>query len=309
MPGSAPFVDWVDIIPDDWKARTTPLSGLRGDQIFCIAHHSYSRTIGSILATFKSKDRTVTANLAIGPEVAGVDDYKCVETVPIDRGRAYTTSSSYDNVALTFEMANLSLDPPYPVGRSGKVIAAYVVAWLHVTYGMPIDRHHVTCHREVYERGWGSYPTTCPGDDLHDALDWICAAAIQIVESGGLPGPEEPTREEDMPVIIRNDSPQSSVNPHGGEIGVINGAHYAPLTSFDEVNAMLLITGPAPHGGNWTGFSQGMWEAIIKRLTGRSRDEWDNPAEVPVTLTDEQIEQLAAAVVIPTNITLTGELS
>lgn len=179
-----PGIDWTDFIADDHEARPKRLSSLRGDQVFLIAHHAYCYTVGQILATFKSPNRTVTANFAIGPTTRGVDDYKCVHTVETDRDRAYTTASSRDAVAVTFEMANLSLDPPYRVGMSGKRIAAHLAAWMHVEYGMPLDRWHITCHREVYERGWGSYATSCPGDDLHDALDWIVVEAKRIVASG-----------------------------------------------------------------------------------------------------------------------------
>ncbi len=179
-----PGIDWTDFIADDHERRPKRLSDLPGDQIFLIAHHSYSYTVGSILNTFKSASRTVTANLAIGPMQRGDDDYKCVHTVEIDRDRAYTTASSMDKVAITFEMANLSLDPPYKVGMTGKQIAAHLAAWMHVHYGMPLTRWHVTCHREVYERGWGSYATSCPGDDLHRALDWIVSEAKKLVASG-----------------------------------------------------------------------------------------------------------------------------
>lgn len=186
-----PGIDRTDFVADDHEPRPVPLSQLRGDQIYLVAHHAYARTLGQILATFNSPDRTVTANLAIGPLTAGVDDYVVSHTVEINTQRAYTTASSIDKVALTFEMANLSLEPPFPVGQTGKQILAELIAWLHVEYGMPIDREHVTCHREVYERGWGSYATACPGGDLHGALDWACEEARRIVAGVNNPDQEE----------------------------------------------------------------------------------------------------------------------
>lgn len=177
-------VDRVDLIPDDHESRSRPLSQ-RGGDVLVIAHHSVSRTLGAILSTFKSKDRTVTANYAIGPDVAGVDDYKTVLTVRENEDRAYTTSSSKDDIAITFEMADLQLAPPWPVGNTGLEILVELIIHAHEAYGMPVDRYHVTCHREVYERGWGSYATACPGDHLHGSLDWAVDEANRRIAGGG----------------------------------------------------------------------------------------------------------------------------
>ena len=221
----APFIDAVRIVGDDWENRTVPLSQLSGDKIFMVAHHSVSRTLGSIEDTFASPNRTVTANLAIGPAQAGVDDYKAVEKVPIDWGRAYTTASWVDNVALTFEMANLNLLPPYPVGDTGKEIVVEIILWLHKTYGMPMDRWHVTCHQEIYARGWGSYATACPGGDLHAALDWCVAEANRRWAEGDVePEPEEIEMGQ-FKLIIRTDAAGKET---GEWMLVCPGTGYAP---------------------------------------------------------------------------------
>jgi hypothetical protein len=190
-----------DYIWDECELRSRPLDKRNGD-VYYVQHHSVSRTLQSILDVFKSKIRSVSANAAVGPLVAGRDEYHVRHTVPWRTHRAYTTSSSIDDKAITNEMANLSLTPPYPVGQSGKQWAAEVVAAMHVELGMPIDRHHVTCHREVYQRGWGSYATACPGDDLHAALDWICEEAKRIV-AGGDDAPTQ-RKDHDMPIVIEN---------------------------------------------------------------------------------------------------------
>lgn len=175
----------ADFIWDECQPRSVKLTDRDPNDIFFVQHHSVSRTLGAILDVFKSPNRSVSGNAAVGPLVAGQDNYHVRHTVPWNTHRAYTTGSFIDDKAITNEMANLSLNPPYPVGQTGKQWAAEVVAAMHVELGMPIDRFHVTCHREVYQRGWGSYATACPGDDLHAALDWICEEAKRIVANGG----------------------------------------------------------------------------------------------------------------------------
>lgn len=210
--------DWVDLIPDDHERRSRPLDQ-RGGDVLVIAHHSVSRTIGSILSTFKSADRTVTANYGIGPVVAGVDDYKAVLTVRENEDRAYTTSSSKDDIAITFEMADLQLAPPWPVGNTGLEILVELIIHAHEAYGMPVDRYHVTCHREVYERGWGSYATACPGDHLHGSLDWAVDEANRRIAGG-----TTSTTEEDQMHYIQ---PGSGLLRVSDELGVDTVAQFA----------------------------------------------------------------------------------
>ena len=170
-----------DFVWDECQKRSIPLTERDGGSIFVVAHHSVSRTLQSILDTFHSPVRSVSANAAVGPRVAGQDAYESRHTVPWNTHRAYTTASWIDDQAFTFEMANLSLGGAYPVGSTGKEWLAELVAAMHVELGMPIDRWHVTCHSEIYERGWDSYATACCGPDLRAALDWVCEEALRIV--------------------------------------------------------------------------------------------------------------------------------
>lgn len=182
---------------DDKRPRTKRLTDRPGDEIFLVAHHAYAYTIQQIENTFFSAYREVCANAGVGPQVAGSDRYIARQYARWNTERAYTTGSWVDDQAITFEMANLSLDPPYKVGQTGKQWAAEVAAAMHVELGMPLDRWHVTCHREIHERGWGSYATACPGDDLHDALDWIVAEAKRIVAASNTTNPES-EEDDDM---------------------------------------------------------------------------------------------------------------
>lgn len=218
-------IDYVDLIPDDHLRRSRPLDQ-RGGDCLIIAHHSVSRTLGSILSTFKSKDRIVTANYAIGPLVAGVDDYKVALTVRENEDRAYTTSSSKDDIAITFEMADLVLAPPWPVGNTGLEILVELILHANEAYGMPIDRYHVTCHREVYTRGWGSYATACPGDHLHSSLDWAVDEALRRKAGGGSTEEKEDT---DMRYI-------NVVGGGSATVGEFSFTPYSPETHGDSTN-------------------------------------------------------------------------
>ena len=194
-------VDREQIVWQDGKARTQSLES-RGGDVFFVIHHAVARTVDQIVRVFESPDRTVNANFAIGPRTAGEDRYEVWRTYPEDR-RAYTTASPIDDKALTCEVANLTLGGSYPVGQTGKRKLAEIAAYMHRAYGMPLDRWHVTCHREVYQRGWGSYATACPGDDLFGSLDWVVEEAKRIVNSGTAGGGQTPipapTEEDDMP--------------------------------------------------------------------------------------------------------------
>lgn len=179
------------LISGNHEPRTRSLAS-RGGDVYVVCHHSVTTTVDATYSTFVDPDRTVSAQFAIGPRSPGQDAYVAWRTVS-DADRAYTTSSSIDDQAVTFEMSNLNLSPPYPVGQTGKQIAAQLCADMHTEYGMPLDRWHVTCHSEVYERGWGSYATACCGDDLRGDLDWIVAEAQHIVSggAGGMDGNED----------------------------------------------------------------------------------------------------------------------
>lgn len=186
---------------EDWEFRSRPLTQ-RGGDVYLVPHHSVSRTIGAIMAEFTSPYRTLSATVACGPDQAGTDAYRQIQAVPWDTGRPYTTSSDVDDKAITFEMANLVLADPWPVGNTGKYWVAELAAAMHVELGMPLDRWHVACHSEIYARGWDSYPTACCGDDLRNALDWVVATAKLIVAGIGRGSDQE----DNMFPIVWNNS-------------------------------------------------------------------------------------------------------
>lgn len=219
----------ADVIWDECEQRSKALS-LRGGDVYLVAHHSVSRTLQSILDTFKSSNRSVSANSAVGPLVAGQDAYQSRQTVPWNTHRAYTTSSWIDDIAITFEMANLALSPPWPVGQTGKRWAAELAAAMHVELGMPLDRWHVTCHSEIYERGWDSYATACCGDDLRNALDWVVEEAKRIVAGTGT----QQQQEADMRVINWN-----------GRVFTVGPEQIAHETNYDFAKATKNMLGQA----------------------------------------------------------------
>lgn len=172
--------------PTSWNAWTTdhgvrprPLASRNGD-VYLIVHHAVNRLVQDTIALSRPGGRQVSMSFAIGPTSPGASSpIYCVGVVPED-GRPYTTASSLDGAALTAEVSNLDLGADYPVAQDAKEWLAQIAAYMARVYAMPLDRVHVLSHREVYSRGYGSYPTACPGPDLQTALDWIVARAKQI---------------------------------------------------------------------------------------------------------------------------------
>lgn len=176
-------IDTRQIVRSDrWTRRSVPLSQRRGD-LYVVPHHSVTFTRQQTIDTFNSSNRFVSANLAIGPDVAQKDDYHTTETVDIDTGRAATTSSSIDDQAITFEMCNIAMGGDYPVGATGKEKFVQVLVDAHKIFGMPLVRARVLSHRDVYAAGWGSYPTACPGDDLERFIPTAIDLAIRRVNN------------------------------------------------------------------------------------------------------------------------------
>lgn len=198
----------------DMDPRSRPLTSRPGGEIFAVAHHSVSRTLQAILGEFFSPNRSLSATSAIGPLSPGVDAYESRHCVPWNTHRPYTTSSWVDDQAITFEMANLHLGYPWPVGDTGLEWFAELVAAMHVQLGMPIDRWHVTCHSEIYQRGWGSYPTECCGTYMRNLLDWVCARAREIVAGGTVP-PKTPEQIEEEELMAAKDEILSGVRREG----------------------------------------------------------------------------------------------
>ena len=173
-----PGVDWIDNVPTDQEARTQDLHLRKGD-VYFIIHHSVTTRVQDTIATFKS-DREVSANFAIGPIVTGGDDIKVVLTVPENR-RAWTSASNLDDRALTTEVCDKALGGNYPISENAKKILSSIAAYMHIEYGMPLDRVHILTHQEVYARGYGSYATACAGPDMQASLDAIVAEAIRLI--------------------------------------------------------------------------------------------------------------------------------
>lgn len=175
-------VSWT-ALTSDTRPRPQPLAQVGGDNVFCVFHHAYNRLVQDTLALFAPGGKQVTATFASGPTYIG-GPYHLVRALEDDQD-PYTTASWVDRVALTAEISNLDLNPPYPVGAGGKEHFAWIIAYAHVTYGMPIDEYHVLSHQEAFARGWGSYSTACPGEDLQGAKAWMLARAKQIVAGNG----------------------------------------------------------------------------------------------------------------------------
>lgn len=173
---------------DDWTTdcgpRSSPLEARNGD-VYLVVHHAVTRRVQDIIALSKPGGRQVSMSFAIGPTVAGVTSpVYCVGIVP-EHMRPYTTAAPIDHAALTVEVANIDLTTTYPVAEDAKEWIAKIAAYMHHTYGMPLDRVHILSHQEVYARGLGSYPTACPGPDLQASLDQIVARAKVLATPKG----------------------------------------------------------------------------------------------------------------------------
>ncbi|HEY9438276.1 MAG TPA: hypothetical protein VIS29_06435 [Streptomyces sp.] len=195
---------------DRYERRTMPLSSRNGD-VYVVPHHSVTYTRSQTIATFNSDNRFVSANIAAGPDVAGSDNYFFTECVPINTHRAYTTSSSIDDQAITLEMSNIAMGGDYPVGPTGKSKLVRVIADAHTLLGMPLERSRVLSHRDVYAAGWGSYATACPGNDLQRYIDIAIDLARDAVRTPTTTPTETPWElyEKEMnmlTMIVANDT-------------------------------------------------------------------------------------------------------
>ncbi|WP_025159397.1 peptidoglycan recognition protein family protein [Leifsonia aquatica] len=245
-----PGIDWVDNVPTDQEARTMDLHRRNGD-VYFIIHHAVTTRVQDTIATFKS-DREVSANLAIGPTVAGSDDIKVVLTVPESR-RAWTSASYLDDRAITTEVCNKNLGGTYPISDRAKEILSEVAAYMHGEYGMPLDRTHILTHQEVFARGYGSYPTACAGPDMQMSMDQIVARAIDLTAS---PQPQKktitPRTENDMPLpflylglgaqwkfVISNDGLKNAPGDEADTLANRLGYDALPRVTAPEVLALV----------------------------------------------------------------------
>lgn len=164
----------------DCGARPTPL-GSRGGDVYLVVHHAVNRRVQDTIALSKPGGRLVSMSFAIGPTVAGVTSpVYCVGVVPEDKWPWTTGAPALDRAALTAEVSNIDLTADYPVAQDAKEWLAQIAAYMAREFGMPLDRVHILSHQEAYARGWGSYPTACPGPDLQGTMDWIVDRAKQI---------------------------------------------------------------------------------------------------------------------------------
>lgn len=181
----ASWSDWTS--SSEWDSRPVPLAQ-RGGDVYFIIHHAVNTRVQDTIALSKPGGRQVSMTWAIGPAYSGVTSpVYCVAIVP-EEYRPFTTASSLDGAAVTVEVSNIDLSATYPVAQEAKEWCAQIAAYMHVTYGMPLNRTYILSHQEVYSRGYGSYATACPGPDLQSSLDWIVNRAIQIVNGGSASG-------------------------------------------------------------------------------------------------------------------------
>jgi len=207
------------VLSSRYERRTRALTDRDGD-VYVVPHHSVTWTRKQTLDTFNNVNRFVSANLAVGPDVAGRDEYFATEAVPIVTHRAYTTSSSIDDQAITLEISNNVMGGDYNVGSTGKAKLIRVIADAHLLLGMPLVRARVKSHQDVYKAGWGSYATSCPGNDLQRFLDSGDAIGMTQDYIRDLSNPQ-PEEEEDMPDLSiihafdRSADPQMRYAVHG----------------------------------------------------------------------------------------------
>lgn len=231
-----PGIDWIDNVPTDQEARTQDLHR-RGGDVYFIIHHSVTTRVQDTIATFKS-DREVSANFAIGPTVAGGNDIKVVLTVPEAR-RAWTSASPLDDRALTTEVCDQSLGGNYPISGNAKEILARIASYMHVEYGMPLDRVHVLTHQEVYARGYGSYPTACAGPDMQASMDWIVARAKELL----VPSVMNAIQEGEMKVAYSVAGAGPGGRPQDGRVLIVGPFGVVQNTNQGQIDSMKVTFG------------------------------------------------------------------
>lgn len=236
--------DWVDFT-SDCRPRSVPLSRRNGD-VFMVVHHAYNRKVQDTIALSKPGGKTVSESCAMGPTTAGVTSpIYSVHVVPWNTHRPYTTASSIDDKAFTYEVSNVDLNSPFPVAMEAKRKIAEFAAALHLQVGLPLNRWHITSHQEVYARGWGSYATACPGPDLQGALNWIVEEAIRIVNEwrNGTTPPSTPGRKGSKTMTTF----YARVSPDGKDTGdwTIAGVElFEDLEANDDFENTRIMTHP-----------------------------------------------------------------
>lgn len=156
-----------------------------------IWHHGATTSGAGIEANMEPGGRELSATLAIW------NNGLIVGKVP-ERFRPYTSGSyRFDRMAITSEMANLSVDG-WTISDATYAAAGRIAAAEYRLYGIPLDRDHHIGHNELYSEkyGWESYPTYCPGPA--DRVGWIVELGRRSVSSGTAGGGYTPIEEETM---------------------------------------------------------------------------------------------------------------
>lgn len=172
----------------------------RGYVDFFIVHHTASTSeAGSIAIMQPGDSRTVSAQWVLG--VDGVFH----PIVPLEK-RAWTSASWLDDIADTVETVNATGSPEWAISDQATLALAYMAVWKFKNGRLKsLTRQHIIGHNEVSTVAPGtSYPTACPGPDMH--LDLIVELAVAI--NRGLIGPLAPTTDSEdlMPAFYRNPS-------------------------------------------------------------------------------------------------------
>jgi hypothetical protein len=147
------FVNRIELTSES-QARSKPLE--QQGRVLLICHHAATTSLSAITSLFQPGGRTVSANFAIG------NDGTVVGCVDPSR-RAWTSASGLDDIAITFECANLSSDG-WTISDASYQAIAKIARWMDSVYpGFSIDREHIVGHKELYSRWGESYATACPG--------------------------------------------------------------------------------------------------------------------------------------------------
>lgn len=168
MPGTLDLFDFVDLTANSESSpRNAAIDTLQ-------IHHSTTLSYAALRSLMDPGGRTVSAN------GGGTPDGKIGEVVRLDR-RAFTSASSFDNRCLTVEQCNVTLHPTWGIAESARVRLARLAVGM---YRAGLLKHlgrgagGIIGHSEVP----GTYPTACPGPDMH--LDHISALAQAFYAAG-----------------------------------------------------------------------------------------------------------------------------
>jgi hypothetical protein len=238
-----PFVNRVVPTPDS-NARTKPLE--KQPRVLLICHHAATTSLSGILALFQPGGRTVSATFAIG------NDGEIVGCVDPSR-RPWTSASKLDDIAITFECANLSTTG-WTISEKSYQSIAKIAAWMNAVYpGFSIDREHIVGHRELYTRWGESYATACPGGM---DLDRVVALARVTSPAGlGETPIEEPNRKRPTMFLLHC--------PMWGDWFIVPGVSARKVGNEDATN-ILVAAGAIQR----TEIANDNWNSVFSETAG-----------------------------------------